>query len=93
MVRIDIFGKDTCELCGHTKRKLAVLLERWGCNGQVQLKYWDMGTVDGLAEAAMNDVMKTPTTIVTRDGKTLARWEAQVPDSRDLKLCIDGNGG
>jgi len=89
MVRIDLYGKESCELCAHTKRKLDVLLKRWGYDANVKIFYWDLDTVDGLTEATFNDVHRTPTTTVSREGKHVARWEGEVPDSRALKLCID----
>jgi len=91
MLEINVYTKEGCELCGHTKRKLDVLLKRWGRDGDVKLTYWDLETADGLAEAAFNEVYLTPTTVVSRDGETLARWEAEVPDSRLLKECIEDN--
>jgi hypothetical protein len=90
LVTITVYGKETCQLCGHVKRKLAVSLKKWGYEQNVQIFYWDMDTEEGLTEATFNDVNKTPTTVVARDGQHVARWDGQVPDSQELKLCIDG---
>ena len=92
MIKVDVFGKETCELCAHTKRKLDIVLDRWGFKDQVETSYWDLGTVEGLAEGTFNDVFKTPTVLVSRDGRHVARWEGEVFDSQQLKLCIDGGG-
>jgi hypothetical protein len=93
MVTIDLYGKKTCELCEHTKRKLDFFMAKWGLDGRVQVRYWDMDTVDGLTEATFNDVLKTPATLVARDGKHIARWEGAIPNSQELKICINGANG
>jgi len=93
MVSITLYGKESCQLCGHVRRKLDFFLKKWGYDGKVELRYWDMETVDGLTEASFNDVYRTPTTLVARDGRHVARWEGSVPDSRALRLCIDGMHG
>jgi hypothetical protein len=90
MVTINIYGKETCQLCGHAKRKLSFFLKKWGYEQNVQVFYWDMDTEEGLTEASFNDVYKTPTTVVARDGRHVARWDGQIPDSQELKICIDG---
>ncbi len=90
MVTINLYGKKSCQLCEHTKRKLGFFLKKWGYEQRVQVEYWDLDTVDGLAEATFNDVLKTPATLVARDGNHVARWEGAIPDSNELKICIDG---
>ncbi|GAG08150.1 unnamed protein product [marine sediment metagenome] len=89
MTSIDIYGKDTCKLCPHVKRKVVKLIERWGLSDSVPIRHWDMGEPTGLAEAAFNDVHKTPTTVVMR-GEEVARWSGKAPDSAELKQAIYG---
>jgi hypothetical protein len=90
MVTINVYGKNRCHLCEQTKRKLDFFLKKWGCEGRVALQYWDMDTVDGLTEASFNDVFKAPATLVARDGCHVARWDGVIPNSQELKICIDG---
>ena len=92
MVTINLYGKEGCDRCEHVKRKLDFFLKKWGYLETVELKYWDLDTIDGMTEATYNDVIQTPTTVIARDGDHVAKWEGDIPDSKQLRLCIDGGG-
>ena len=79
-----IFGKDDCRLCKAAWKKVAFFLNKWGLTEKVLLKFYDMSTVDGMAEGAFYDVLEIPTTIIFNNGRSLARWEGKLPPSREL---------
>ncbi len=88
-MKIEVYGKQGCALCQSTKRKLAHFLEKWGHGEKVQMAFVDMETVEGLAEGAFHDVNEIPTTILSDNGSTLARWEHEVPPSEDIRQLIE----
>ena len=58
--------------------------------GMNTLAFFDMETVDGRAEGAFYDVHAIPTTIIRQNGRDVARWEGEVPDSAELKGLFIG---
>ena len=74
-MKVRIFGKPGCEACKGTKEKFETFLNHWGLLASVSIIFYDMETVEGLAEGAFNSVIKIPTTIIEKDGKKLARWD------------------
>ena len=89
-MEIQVFGKHGCARCESTKKKVAFFLRKWDLVNDVQMTFFDMETVDGRAEGAFNDVVSVPTTILCRDGASVARWDGAVPDSEQLRLGIHG---
>ncbi len=81
---VAIFGKEDCELCKATRKKVAFFLSKWGLTKQVVIEFYDLSTVDGMAEGAFYDVLEIPTTIIFNNGTSLARWEGKLPPSRDI---------
>ncbi len=59
-MKVKIFTKKTCPKCPAAK-ELASELEKRG----VDVNLYDLDNPDGLAEAAMYNVMATPTIIIT----------------------------
>lgn len=89
-MKIRVFGKQGCPRCESTKRKLSHFLERWGGNGDIELDFVDMDTVEGMAEGAFEDVVDVPTTVISDNGTSLARWEGEVPPSEAVKNVLQG---
>ena len=89
MVKISIFGKQGCGRCDTTKSKLTHFLSQWQLEHVVQLVFHDMDTRDGLAESAFYDVAdKVPVTVVEKEGREVARWDGEVPDSQAVRLVL-----
>lgn len=85
-MNIKIFGKDGCKFCKTTIEKFETFLKRWNIDKQkVSLDYYNMDSVDGLAEGAFYSVGKIPTTVIEKDGETLIRWDGKVPLSSEFK--------
>lgn len=87
-LRIHIFGKPDCGLCESTQRKVEFFLAKWKLAGQVPVRFFDMTTVDGLAEGAYYDATETPTTLVLTNGRVVGRWHAAVPPSEELRQAL-----
>jgi len=79
-----IFGKDDCRLCKAAQKKVAFFLNQWSLTEKVPLKFYDISTIDGMAEGAFYDVLEIPTTIIFNNGKSLVRWEGTLPPSSEL---------
>ncbi len=90
MVRISIFGKQGCARCDTTKRKLTHFLGRWELDHQVDVVFHDLDTLDGRAEGAFYEVNDVPLTVIESDGRELARWDGQVPNSQRIRTVIEG---
>lgn len=90
MVKIKIFGKVECAKCQTTKNKLTHLLEKWNYNNMATLEFFDMDTVEGMAEGAYYDVLKVPTTVIENDEITIGRWEGEIPNTEDVKKRFEG---
>jgi len=87
-MEIHVFGKQGCAKCDSTKNKLGHFISKLGVDDRVQVTFFDMDTVDGMAEGAFRDVADIPTTIVTESGVDLARWDGEIPDSEGLKARL-----
>ena len=87
-MKLDIFGKDDCAICASTRRKLEHFLRKWGFEEKVDMSFVNMDTVEGMAEGAFRDVTEIPTTIISADGETCARWEGAVPPSEEVRGVI-----
>jgi thioredoxin-like negative regulator of GroEL len=87
-VEIWVFGREECPNCKVTKKSVSDFLESNSISGSVKHVYYDMDTVDGLAEGAFHDVRSIPTTIIHEDGRDLARWDGVVPPADELARRI-----
>ena len=88
--RVSIFGKQECAKCRTTKRKVDHFLAKWQFEHAVSMIFHDLDTVDGLAEGLFYDVDDAlPVTIIEARGRNVARWEGRVPNSQELRLCLD----
>ena len=84
-MKVKVFGKPGCEFCKTTMRKFETFFTLWKIMDKVELSFFDMETVDGLAEGAFLSVSKVPTSIIENDGQVLARWDGKVPVSEEFK--------
>lgn len=90
-MQVKIFGRTDCEACKATKEKFEFFTQRWGVRDATEIVFYDMDTVDGLAESAMHDVGSIPTTIIYDGDRELARWDGVVPESRQFReFFVDG---
>jgi thiol-disulfide isomerase/thioredoxin len=85
-MEVKVFGKQDCEFCKTTMKKFETFLGRWNIDpSDVRLKFFDMETVDGLAEGAFYSVVKIPATVIKKDEEILGRWDGKVPLSEEFK--------
>ncbi|MDD5382825.1 MAG: thioredoxin family protein [Candidatus Margulisbacteria bacterium] len=85
-MEVKVFGKPGCEFCKTTMKKFETFFGRWGIDSEkVKLNFFDMETVDGLAEGAFYSVIKIPATVIEKEGSVLARWDGKVPLSEEFK--------
>lgn len=89
-VKVSVFGKQNCAKCSTTKRKLSHFLSKWQFDHAVNMIFYDLDTVDGRAEGMFYDVYDAvPVTIIETRGRSVARWEGRVPNSQEVRLCLD----
>ena len=84
-MKVKVFGKPGCEYCKTTMKKFETFMSRWNINDGVELSFFDMETVDGLAEGAFNSEIKIPTTIIENEEGVVGRWDGKVPLSEEFK--------
>ncbi|MBU0672391.1 MAG: thioredoxin family protein [Candidatus Margulisbacteria bacterium] len=85
-MEVKVFGKPGCEFCKTTMKKFETFLGRWNIDAnKVKLSFFDMETVDGLAEGAFYEVIKIPATVIEAQSDVLARWDGKVPLSEEFK--------
>ncbi len=82
MKKVFIFGKPTCPVCKDARKKITYFKKKRRFNAEV--KYFDMETVDGLAEGAFYEISDIPTIIILDDKNELARWVKQPPISEEF---------
>jgi len=87
-MKIKIFGKSGCAKCETTKNKVRHFIAKWDVDDKVEVTFYDMDSVDGMAEGAYNDVAQIPTTIVEKNDSVVARWDGEVPHSEKIKEHI-----
>ncbi len=87
-MEVQVFGKEECGKCTSTKNKVNHFISKMGIEEKVSLTFFDMETVDGMAEGAFRDVVDIPVTIVQDSGVDLARWDGEIPDSDALKAQL-----
>ena len=83
---VKVFGKPGCEYCKTTMKKFETFIGRWNIDqSQVSLTFFDMETVDGMAEGAFYSVQKIPATVIEKQSDVLKRWDGVVPLSEEFK--------
>ncbi len=92
-MNIKVFGKPGCEYCKTTMKKFETFIGRWNIEqSKVTLTFFDMETVEGLAEGAFYSVDKIPTTVIEKENDVLARWDGKVPLSEEFKNYFEASG-
>lgn len=92
-LEVKVFGKPGCEFCKTTMKKFETFFGRWKIDqDRVKLNFFDMETVDGLAEGAFYSVLKIPSTVIENREGILARWDGNVPLSEEFKDFFAGFG-
>lgn len=85
-IDVKVFGKPGCEFCKTTMKKFETFLKRWNITPeQVNLIFYDMETVDGMAEGAFYGVTKIPSTVIEKSGDQIGFWHGKVPLSEEFK--------
>jgi len=75
-MEIKLFYKQECPRCPAAKEICKKLEERGH-----SIKYYDIESVDGMAEAMFHMVMSTPTLLVLDDkGNELGAWRGSAPE-------------
>jgi thiol-disulfide isomerase/thioredoxin len=82
MKKVYVFGKPTCPVCKDARNKIQYFKEKKRFDAEI--KYFDMETVDGLAEGAYYEVFDIPTVIILDEKKELARWVKKPPISEEF---------
>ena len=84
MVKVKVFVKDGCYKCPSAKEVGSVLHEEG-----LEVLYYDIDTVDGLAEASFYGVLSTPTMIVEdKEENPLADFRGVVPTPQQVKEIL-----
>ena len=78
---IKFFWQDNCPKCEPAKEIFNTLIDR-----KIPVKQFDIGTVDGMTEAAFHEVLSTPTTIIVdSDENEVQSWRGEAPSIEDLE--------
>jgi thiol-disulfide isomerase/thioredoxin len=87
-MKVKIFGKKGCAKCETTKNKFSFFLQKHNCHDKIRLEFYDMDTVEGMAEGAYYDVLKVPTTLIEKEDNVIAKWEGDIPETDEFKNYI-----
>ncbi len=85
-MRLEVFGKAECAKCKSAKEKLKHLLMKVELSETVPLEFFDLESIEGMAEGAFNNVTDQLPTIILREdgGQVKARWNGQLPLSTEV---------
>lgn len=79
-MHIKLFVKQDCPRCPAAKHAV---------DGLDGVEVYDLGQVDGLAEAAYFNVMSTPTVLVMdSNGAEVAAWRGEAPERARLHALV-----
>jgi hypothetical protein len=88
-MRLEVFGKINCAKCKSAKERLAHLLSKDGLAATASLQFFDLDTVEGMAEGAFSDVFQVPTVILRSDeGDVAARWDGKAPLTTEVQAVL-----
>lgn len=88
-MEIDIFGKADCVKCEAAKELIKSLLCKCKLTKKIKVRYYDMETMDGMAEGAFNDVLDIPTIIFKDQDKKIARWDGHAPGINEMRSYLN----
>lgn len=78
--KIKLFWKENCPRCPAAK-ELAAKLEARG----VKVEYYNVESVEGMAEAGMHGILATPSIVVVEgEDEEIASWRGTVPEEEEL---------
>jgi thiol-disulfide isomerase/thioredoxin len=77
---IKIFWQPECPKCP-TAKELGESLKNEGLN----VEFFNIKEVDGLAESLFYDVLSTPSVVVLDSGEKKAAWYGEVPEIEEIK--------
>ena len=78
---IKFFWQEDCPKCGLAKEICNKLIDR-----KIPVRQFDIGTVDGMTEAAFHEVLSTPTTIIVdSEENEVQSWRGEAPTVEDLE--------
>ena len=92
-MRLEVYGKQGCNLCKSAYKKLTLFIEKHNVSGGIEVSFMDVETEYGGAEGDFFDVFDIPTVLLLKDdSEVLARWEGKPPHTQELVslLCADG---
>ncbi len=79
-MNVKLFVKDDCPRCPAAKH---------ACADIEGLETFDVGDMDGLAEASFYSVLATPTVLVIdSNGDEIAAWRGQAPSRAELHAAL-----
>jgi len=82
---LKLFTKKDCPKCPEAENIVGEFEKKFN------VERWDVGTVDGLAEAAFYGVMATPSVIVlNKTGQVAVGWRGRLPEIEVLKTHTEG---
>lgn len=82
MKKVLIFGRLTCPVCKDAHKKVKYFKKKKHFDAEIV--YYDMETIDGLAEGAFNEVSDIPTVIIYDNKQELVRWVKKSPVSEEF---------
>jgi hypothetical protein len=85
-VKFKVFGRQSCEVCHKVNEKMEYFRSHW--LNEAKIDYFDIETMDGMAEGAFNDVADIPTVVLEKDGKEQNRWTKTAPTFEELKTIL-----
>ena len=78
-MKIKIFWQKNCPHCPEAKN-VGNQLEK-----EITVQYFDIGTVDGLAEASYHNIAATPSIIIVdNDDNEIKVWRGKIPDLKEI---------
>ena len=79
-MKIKIFWQKNCPNCPEVKN-LGKQLEK-----EITVQYFDVDTVDGLAEASYYNILSTPSmVIVDNDDNEIKIWRGETPHLKEIR--------
>lgn len=76
-MEIKLFGREMCHGCKVVKEEILSLIEQG--DSKVRFNYYDLDTVDGLAEGSFYEVQQVPTILILNNDKVLERFSGELP--------------
>ena len=82
---VKIFSMKECPKCASAK-KFKKQLEK----EEIKTEFYDIKTIDGLAEATLFGIMGTPSVVMTDDNNNeIKTWRSELPTIKDIKSLAE----